>query len=201
MSEKIKKLIFATGNKGKAVEVKNLFKNSGIEVLTLHDFDNVPEIIEDADTFEGNAFIKAEIIFNRFGLPVVADDSGLEVEQLNNEPGVYSARYAGENCTYDDNNVKLLKELADKSQPHSARFICCAVFFDGEKRIVSLGELKGEIIKEKRGEHGFGYDPIFKPEGENRCLAEMALEEKNKISHRATAFQNLKMRMAENEII
>ena len=105
------KIIFASGNKGKIVEVRKLLSDLGIEIIALPDLEDAPEIIEDADTFEGNAKIKAKVVYDKYELPVIADDSGLAVEQLNGEPGVYSARYAGEGCTYDDNNKKLLREL------------------------------------------------------------------------------------------
>ena len=118
-----------------------------------------------ASTFEENAFIKADTIFAKYSVPVIADDSGLIVDQLNGEPGVYSARYAGENATYTDNNNKILQELKNFLQPHFAKFLCCAVFVNRNKENISFGELPGEIIKEFKGEHGFGYDPIFKPDG------------------------------------
>lgn len=191
------KIIFATGNKGKLKEVQNIFENTKFEVVSLYDFGEVPKIIEDADTFEGNAKIKAEAIYDIHKIPVIADDSGLAVDQLNGEPGVYSARYAGENCTYDDNNKKVLEALSEFPQPHNAQFLCCAVFFDGQKHLASMGVLPGEIVRESRGGHGFGYDPIFKPDGAKKTLAEMSLEEKNKISHRAKAFNKLKTMMVD----
>lgn len=191
------KVIFATGNNGKAVEVKNLFSDTKYEIVSLKDIGDNSEIIEDADTFEGNALIKARAIYEKYKTPVIADDSGLIVEQLNGEPGVYSARYAGENCTYDDNNNKLLKELKNFPEPHLAKFVCAAVYFDGENIHSIFGEFNGEIVSEKRGTNGFGYDPIFRPEGNDLTLAEMQLEDKNKISHRAKAFQKLKQLMIE----
>ncbi|MFA8342227.1 MAG: RdgB/HAM1 family non-canonical purine NTP pyrophosphatase [Rhodothermaceae bacterium] len=189
------KVIFATGNNGKAIEVKKLFENTEYEIVSLKDIGDNTEIIEDADTFEGNALIKAKVIYEKYKTPVIADDSGLMVEQLNNEPGVFSARYAGENCTYDDNNNKLLSELKNFPEPHPAKFVCAAVYYDGNTTHSLFGEFKGEIVMEKRGEKGFGYDPVFKPEGYEVTLAEMDLEEKNKISHRAIAFEKLKEKM------
>lgn len=188
----MKEIIFATGNKGKLNEVKKIFEDKNIKILSLKDIGFTEEIIEDADTFEGNAFIKAKTIFNKFKLPVMADDSGLEVLQLENRPGVFSARYAGNDATYKDNNIKLLSELEKYPKPHPAQFVCCAVYLDSEKRIAQLGTLKGEIIQEFKGENGFGYDPIFKPKGYEITLAEMSLAEKNVISHRAKAFNLLK---------
>lgn len=185
------KLIFATGNKSKLKEVEKIFEGSSFKIESLYDLGNVPEIEENGSTFEENAFIKAEAIYGLYRTPVIADDSGLVVEQLGGEPGVYSARYAGEDCTFDDNNNKLILELEKFPSPHTAKFICCAVFFDGVKKIKALGELKGEIISEFKGTNGFGYDPIFLPKGCDRTLAEFTTEEKNLISHRAHAFKNL----------
>lgn len=185
-------LIFATGNKGKLAEVQKIFENTNFKIISLYEHGDVPEIEETGSTFAENALIKAEAIFSIYGKPVVADDSGLAVEQLNGEPGVYSARYAGENCTYDDNNKKLIKVLQQYDTPHKAKFVCSAIYFDGESKITAVGELHGEIIPEYRGENGFGYDPIFLPNGFDRTLAELTTEEKNEISHRAKAFNKLK---------
>lgn len=192
------RIVFATNNQGKLKEVKNIFANTKFEIISLADLKFNDDIEETGSTFEENAFIKADTIYNLFSIPVIADDSGLIVEQLNGEPGVYSARYAGENVTYTDNNNKILYELKNFPEPHEARFVCCAVFVGDNKRISLMGELKGEIIREFKGEHGFGYDPIFKPCGYELTLAEMKLEEKNKISHRAKAFNNLKVKMEES---
>jgi XTP/dITP diphosphohydrolase len=186
------KIIFASGNKGKVKEVKDLFKDTPYTIAALDELENVPEIIEDGDTYEENARKKAETIYNVFKLPVIADDSGLSVIQLNGEPGVYSARYAGEGCTYDDNNRKLLLELSDYPEPHRAEFVCCAVYYDGMKYFSVIGKLPGQIINDLRGSQGFGYDPIFLPDGYEKTLAELSLSEKNKISHRSKAFNSLK---------
>ncbi len=188
----MEKLIFATGNKGKLREVKDIFDDSGIEIMAPFELGKDIEVEETEATFEGNAFLKAEAIFNEFKLPVVADDSGLEVEQLNGDPGVYSARYAGKNCTFDDNNNKLIKELSSLPQPHKARFVSCAVFFDGENRLIATGYLYGIIIDEKRGTNGFGYDPIFVPDGFDLTISEMSFDQKNSISHRKVSFEKLK---------
>lgn len=186
------KLIFATGNKGKLKEVKKIFENTEYEIISLYDLGDVPEIVEDGSTYDENALIKAKAIYEIHKVFVIADDSGLSVEQLNGEPGVYSARYAGENCTFDDNNQKLIRELSLLEKPHLAKFVCSAVFYDGKKTLTALGELHGEIISEFKGNHGFGYDPIFVPKGSNRTLAEFTSDEKNLISHRAIAFEQLK---------
>jgi XTP/dITP diphosphohydrolase len=208
----MKKLIFATGNKGKLKEVKKIFENTDYKIISLYDLGDVPEIIEDGNTYEANSLIKAKAIYNIHKLPVIADDSGLSVEQLNGEPGVYSVRYAGENCTYDDNNQKLIKELAKFDEPHNAKFVCSAVFFDGEniKKAFSMNipmvmgttgwyehipKLKNECLKKNQA---FLYATNFSigvnmfPKDSDRTLAEFSSEEKNKISHRAIAFNTLK---------
>lgn len=187
-----KQIIFATGNKGKIAEAKKIFEGTDFEIISLYDLGDVPEIIEDGNTFEANSFIKAKAIYDIHKKPVIADDSGLEIEQLDCRPGVYAARYAGENCTYDDNNRKVISELEKFHEPHKARFVCCAVYYDGENKEVSFGYLPGKIIKEFRGQNGFGYDPIFVPDGFDKTLSEMNIEEKNKMSHRAEAFNELK---------
>jgi XTP/dITP diphosphohydrolase len=188
----MEKMIFATKNRGKIREVNDILKNSNIELVSLLDLENVPEIVEDGTTFEENARIKAEVIFGIYRIPVIADDSGLAVEQLHEQPGVYSARYAGENATDEGNNEKLLSELKNLPMPHRAKFVCSAVYFDGEKFLSAYGEVKGQIISEPKGSNGFGYDPLFLPDGFNVTSGELSLEEKNKISHRAEAFKKLK---------
>lgn len=184
-------LVFATGNKGKLKEIRSIFQQTGYKILSLENYDGFPDVIEDRDTFEENAIKKAKEIYNFTGKPTIADDSGLIVEQLNGAPGVYSARYAGENCTYEDNNNKLLRELEDFPAPHRASFVCYAAFYDGEKIIVVKGELKGEITNKKSGVKGFGYDPVFIPEGYEETLANFTIEKKNSISHRGNAFTKL----------
>ena len=192
-------LIFASGNKGKIKEVKEIFADTDYEIHSLYDFGEPPEIEETGTTFEENAFIKAKTIFDKFNKPVIADDSGLSVVQLKGAPGVYSARYAGENCTYDDNNNKLIRELSSYPEPHKAEFVCCAVLYDGNSGITAFGKLPGIIIDEFRGEHGFGYDPIFVPDGYEKTLAQMNLQQKNGISHRSKAFNNLKEKLKSKE--
>ena len=194
------KVIFATGNKGKLREVKNIFADTNLEIISLEELNFNEEIEETGLTFYENAFIKSDAIFNKFKIPTIADDSGLAVDQLDGQPGVFSARYAGENVTYDDNNRKLLKELENFPQPHFAKFVCCAVFVDNTNRIAVNGELKGEIIKEFKGTNCLGFDPIFQPESYKITLAEMNIEEKNKISHRSKAFNLLKEKLFELSI-
>lgn len=190
MSQK-QKILFATKNMGKLKEVAQILGEKEFELFSLNDFNNVGEIIEDGDTFEENAIIKAKHVYDKFRIPVLADDSGLVVEQLNGEPGVYSARYAGENATDGENNKKLISKLLDLPQPHKAKFVCSAVYFDGKKLVKSEGEIVGQIIDEPRGKNGFGYDPLFIPDGYDKTTAELELEAKNKISHRAKAFRSL----------
>ena len=185
------KIIFATQNKGKADEVKEIFANSSIEIISLYDLGNNIDIEEHGTTFRENAFIKAKAVYDIYREPVVADDSGLSIEQLDGRPGVYSARYSGENCTYEDNNLKVIEELKDFPEPHMAKFISYAVYYDGKKEIEAIGELHGRIIKEQRGTNGFGYDPIFIPDGYEKTISEMDFKLKNEISHRARSFNQL----------
>ncbi len=187
----MKDIVIATGNPHKVIEMKKMLEPLGYNVLTLKDIDDFPEIIEDKDTFKGNAKKKAETLSKYLNKDVIADDSGLEVFALNNDPGVYSARYAGEDVTYDDNNKLLLKNM-EEVEDRRARFVTtiCLYFVDKEE-IFFEDYLYGSIAREYRGENGFGYDPIFIPEGDNRHLAEYSLEEKNRISHRGKCMQKL----------
>ncbi len=189
------KIIFATQNIGKAKEVKAIFANTSIEIISLYDLGNNIDIEEHGSTFSENAFIKAKAVYEIYREPVLADDSGLSIDQLDGRPGVYSARYAGENCTYEDNNLKIIDELKSLSEPHKAKFISCAVFYDGKNKIEAYGELHGRMIFEQRGTNGFGYDPIFIPDGYNQTISEMEFEKKNKISHRAQSFNLLKEKL------
>jgi len=186
------KIIFATKNRGKVKEVVHIFSDTNFEIISLADLDNNMEIEESADTFEGNAKIKADAVFEKFKMPVIADDSGISLEQLEGRPGVYSARYAGENATDEDNNNKLINELEGCPRPHPAKYVCASVFFDGINFITGYGEIKGEIINTPRGTNGFGYDPYFVADGYTNTMAELLPEEKNSISHRAKAFNQLK---------
>lgn len=191
----MKKIIIASSNEGKVFEIKDIFDGLGLKIFSLKDFDDVPEIIEDGDSFEANARIKAHIVFEKYKIPAIGDDSGLAVDQLGGRPGIYSARYSGKNSTYADNNIKLLKELSDFPEPYYAQFICTAVYYDGSNDICKTGKIKGQIIKTPKGTNGFGYDPVFVPEEYNRTLAELTAEEKNKISHRARAFGEMKQEL------
>lgn len=190
------KIVIATANAGKLKEIKKIFAGLSTQILSLSDFPEIPEIIEDGNSFEENAAIKARTVFEKTGLPAIGDDSGLAVEQLNDEPGIFSARYSGEGATYESNNKKLLQELQKFSEPHPAKFVCAAVYYDGKNKFTERGEVKGRIIKTPRGTNGFGYDPVFVPDGYDITLAEFTSEEKNKISHRAIAFGKMRKILA-----
>mgnify|MGYP001300053398 CR=1 FL=1 len=178
------KYILATHNDNKAKEIKELFKNK-IEIITLKDLNDYEEIIEDGKTFEENALIKAKTIFKKYNLPVIADDSGLEIKYLNNLPGVYSQRYSGKGDL--ENNKKVLRELKDVSN-RDARFVCVIALVEqnGDTKVFK-GMLEGEISLSSKGNNGFGYDPIFIPKGYTKTLGELPSEIKQKISHRSQA--------------
>ena len=180
-------LIFATNNAHKLQEVSALLPT---EILSLNDINCHDDIPETADTLEGNALLKARYVYEKFGFDCFADDTGLEVEALDNAPGVYSARYAGEQKNAEDNMNKLLLELQKKSN-RKARFrTVIALILDGKEYLFE-GEVKGTIEKEKRGNEGFGYDPIFTPDGYDKTFAELSIETKNTISHRGLAVAKL----------
>lgn len=184
-------LIFASNNKHKLEEISDLLK--GISVVKgLKEIGINEEIPENQDTLEENALEKAMYIYNKYGYNCFADDTGLEIDALNGRPGVYSARYAGIGCTFDDNVNKILQELGD-SKNRKARFRTIIALVENGRVFTFEGEVKGEIIREKRGEEGFGYDPVFIPEGYLQTFAEMDLNLKNKISHRAKAIEKFVM--------
>jgi len=191
----MKKIIFATKNKGKAEEVNQIFDDLDVQIISLSDINGAIEIIETGATFEENALIKAKQVFEKFKLPTIADDSGLVVEQLNGDPGIYSSRYAGEDGNDAANNKKLLTELKNYPHPHIAKFVCSAVYYNGKDTFTSEGEIRGRIIDEERGTNGFGYDPLFVPENYEKTSAELEPGIKNKISHRYHAFITLKKQL------
>ncbi|KGA98126.1 deoxyribonucleotide triphosphate pyrophosphatase [Alkalihalobacillus alcalophilus ATCC 27647 = CGMCC 1.3604] len=189
-----KTLIIATKNQGKAKELASIFSEDGIEVKTLLDYPEIPDIVEDGETFQENALKKASVIAKEFQLPVLADDSGLIVDALGGEPGVYSARYAGEGKDDQANLEKVLLEL--KGVPidkRTARFHCtlALAFPTGESHFFE-GDCEGIITEEPKGNGGFGYDPIFFVPEKGVTMAELEPVEKNKISHRAKAIEVLK---------
>ena len=182
------KLVLATGNEGKKKEIEYLLRDFDLKIYSLRDFDGLPEVDEDQPTLEGNAEKKARVIHELVGMPTLADDTGLEVDALDGRPGVYSARYAGEDGNADANRELLLKEMANQSN-RAARFrTVLAYFINGEKHLFE-GVCEGEIIEIERGVGGFGYDPVFVPENSQMTFAEMSVEEKNKISHRGKALR------------
>jgi XTP/dITP diphosphohydrolase len=187
-------ILIASTNDGKIREIVEILKPTGAKFLTYNDYHNWPDVEETGDTFFDNAILKAKALVEAFGVTAISDDSGLEVDALNGAPGVYSARYAGEDGNAIKNNEKLLDELKDVPEgERSARFRCVAVLlFPDGKFIRADGTLEGKIGFEKKGKDGFGYDPLFIPEGESRTVAEMSMDEKNQISHRAKAFNRLK---------
>lgn len=187
--------VIATGNKHKLEEIGVILKDFQLEVLSMKDvgLDGL-EIIEDGNTFEENALIKAKTVMEKTGKLALADDSGLEVDILNNQPGIYSARFAGEHATDKENNDKLLKLLKDiPLEKRKARFVCAmAAAFPNEDIVVLRGECSGVIGFEPKGTSGFGYDPLFIIEEYGKTFAELGEERKNKISHRAIALEKLK---------
>ena len=184
------KLIFATSNNNKAIELQKMMGDF-IQIESLKDLFFTDEIEETEDTLEGNSKLKAIAVFKTFDRACFADDTGLEVEALNGAPGVYSARYAGPECDAEQNMDKLLTEMKG-SFSRKARFRTVITFMDREEVLQFEGIVDGEIIHQKRGLLGFGYDPLFIPNGSLSTFAEMQLEEKNQFSHRARAFSKLK---------
>src|SRR5690554_583296 len=182
-------LIFATQNPNKVKEIQNQLTEN-IKVLSLSDLNYSEDLEETQNTLEGNAWQKADFIYEHFNRNCFADDTGLEVEALNNEPGVYSARYAGAEKSFEANMNKVLEKLKGKDNRNARFRTVIALIIDGEKYEFE-GICEGEIIENKRGEEGFGYDPIFQPKGYNKTFAEMDLSEKNKISHRGIAVKKL----------
>lgn len=190
------KLVFATNNKHKLQEVRDIVGNR-VEVLSLGDIDCHDDIPETADTLQGNALIKARHIYDKYGYNCFADDTGLEVEALGGEPGVYSARYAGEECNSEANMLKLLQNLTGKNNRNAQFRTVIALIINGEEKLFN-GIVKGTISNEKRGDSGFGYDPIFIPEGYTESFAQMSGEMKNSISHRFRATKQLSDYLKEN---
>jgi XTP/dITP diphosphohydrolase len=183
------KLVIATRNAHKLEEIHEIFDFQSLEVLSAFDFPDIPDVVEDGETLEENSKKKAVEIALATGCWSLADDSGLEVDALNGAPGVYSARYAGEHCSYTDNNVKLLEELAGKAA-RSARFRTVIALSDPRGKVETVsGECTGTIIEEQRGTNGFGYDPLFVPDGHSQTFAELSVEVKSRISHRANALR------------
>lgn len=182
-------LIFATGNQNKLLEINKIIPNN-VKIISLKDLKFSDDIPENENTIEGNAIYKAKYIYNKFNTNVFSDDTGLEVEALNGEPGVYSARYAGEACDSNDNINKLLKKLKKKKN-RNARFKTIIALIIENKIHTFEGIINGEILKNPIGENGFGYDSIFRPAGYSKSFAELSINEKNIISHRSLAIKKL----------
>ena len=188
----MKKIVIATKNFGKLKEIKTALKNFPVEIFSLADFENIPDVVEDGKTFEENARIKAKYFSEKTGLACIADDSGLEVDALNGAPGVFSARFAGYHAEDGINNKKLLEELEKISVEESAADYRCALCFidtDGTE-ILTTGIIKGKIKKIPQGAGGFGYDPYFYID-EKKTMAELSPEEKDSISHRGEALRKM----------
>lgn len=183
------KLVFATNNLHKVKEVQQMLP-SEMELLTLSQVNIDEDIPEDYPTLEGNALQKARYIFEKYGYSCFADDTGLEVEALNNEPGVYSARYAGEHKSSEDNITKVLNNLGSNSNRNACFRTVIALILNGEEYLFE-GRVDGTILTERHGSDGFGYDPIFQPDGYEVSFAEMSLNDKNAISHRGRAVEKL----------
>lgn len=189
MENKIPEIVFATNNAHKLEEARSILDGK-LKVLSLADIGCHDDIPETAETLQGNALIKAHWVKDKYGFDCFADDTGLIVEALHGAPGVYSARYAGEHCSPADNIVLLLKNLLGESNRRAKFCTVVALIFQGKEYLFE-GEVKGEISLGNRGVAGFGYDPVFIPEGSSLSFAEMSPEEKNKISHRGRAMQKL----------
>lgn len=190
------KLVFATNNRHKLDEVRAIVGDR-VEVLSLNDIGCYDDIPETADTLQGNALIKARYIHEKFRVDCFADDTGLEVEALDGAPGVYSARYAGEECDSEANMQKLLQNLTGKSNRNAQFRTVIALIIKGEEKLFN-GIVKGTITEEKRGDSGFGYDPVFIPEGFSESFAQMSGDMKNSISHRYRATLELSNYLKEN---
>ncbi|AIQ25763.1 XTP/dITP diphosphatase [Paenibacillus sp. FSL H7-0737] len=199
-------LIVATKNKGKVREFEHAFAPLGLTVKSMYDYPDLPDVVEDGATFAENAFKKSKAVGDALGIPVLADDSGLCVDALDGQPGVYSARYAGGNAGDEENNLKLLSELEklkqgeDTGQPllSTARFVCTLSLYDPSsgRELTAEGTVEGWITSEPAGGGGFGYDPLFYLAEYEKTMAELTLEEKQRISHRGTALRSLTEKVA-----
>ncbi len=183
------KLVLATRNGHKVREINEILDGLDIELVSFHDLADLPDVVEDGATLDENAVKKAVEVAKATGLPALADDTGLEVDALGGAPGVHSARYAGPECDYDANNTKLLAELDGVTDSERSAAFRCVVALATPERLVGtvVGKTTGCIMRERRGVGGFGYDPLFRPDGYDRTYAEMSAAEKNEISHRGRA--------------
>ena len=191
------KIVVATHNKDKFKELIHGLNTLNVSLLSLDSYPEIGEIIEDGDTLKENALIKARTVFKLTGLPAISDDTGLEVDALNGEPGIYSARYAGEDCNYIDNVNKMLLEMENIHDPNrSARFRTVMAYVDKNTELTAEGIVKGVISQKIKGLGGFGYDSIFYVIEKKKTFAEMTIEEKNLISHRSRAIDAIKAKLA-----
>lgn len=181
-------LVLASRNKHKIEELRSVLTPLGIELKSTYDFPGLEEVVEDRDTLQGNALKKARYVHQETGLPALSDDTGLEVDALGGRPGVYSARYAGESATYQDNVQKLLKELSGVDfEKRDAQFRTVIALVANDETQTFEGICRGKILDEQRGDGGFGYDPVFQPDQYKKTFAELDADTKNKISHRGKA--------------
>lgn len=195
----IKELVIATHNNDKKIEMQYALKDIEVKILSLDSFPEIGEIEESGSTLLENSFIKSKEVYRKTGIPTLADDTGLEVEFLNGAPGVYSARYAGKNVTYEDNVKKLLSELSGlEKKLRSAQFRTVISFFSAKKELWVDGCIEGIITEKPIGEKGFGYDSVFFVPGRDLTFAQMGREEKNKISHRGLALKKMVKLLKEN---
>ena len=199
------KIVIATRNRHKAVELQTLLHGAGYDAVQLDEIDpdnKIPEVEETGTTFKENALLKAQAIAKATGLPAIGDDTGLEVDALGGAPGIFSARYAGENCTYEDNVKKLLNELSDVADDRrTARFKTVAVYVHKETELSAEGVVEGVITEKAEGVGGFGYDPVFSVLDMKKTYAQLADEEKNRVSHRGKAIRSLIEKLRENGLI
>ena len=186
------KIVVATKNEDKLIEIRDIFKGSAYELVSLSEFPNAPDVEETGETLKENAIIKAESAAMATGLPSIADDTGLMVDALNGAPGVRSSRFAGENVSYEENRKLLLSKLNDVPvAERTAKFVSIAALVDQSGHITTMGEVKGVITREARGTNGFGYDPIFQSDFSQMTFGELTREEKRVFSHRGKAFREM----------
>lgn len=195
-------ILIASNNKDKIREIRSIFQLPGVNLRTLDEFPEAPEVIEDGNSLYENALKKASVLAEFTGLPTISDDTALEVDALNGRPGIFSARYAGEKATYKDNIKKMIKDLsAVPEKDRKARFRTVAVFYHSNLVISEEGIVEGIMLTECHGKSGFGYDPIFFVPKKGKTYAEMSDDEKNSISHRSKAFRKLQQNIKINFFI
>tara|TARA_B110000263_G_scaffold130308_1_gene113307 strand:+ start:7136 stop:7729 length:594 start_codon:yes stop_codon:yes gene_type:complete len=195
-------IILATHNSDKCKELQDTFINTKIHIYTLKNFPEIGEIIEDGNTLESNAFIKSRTVYNLTKIPTISDDTGLEVDALNGAPGIYSARYAGKECSYSDNVNKLLLDMQNVDEKYrTATFKTVVTYVSQDLELVAEGSVKGIITRKPYGKKGFGYDPIFYVLSQDKTFAEMNINEKQKCSHRGNAIENLKRLFKEHNLL